>query len=442
MLLSQIFAVLGVASVTTGSLGCASRSVGEGDTLSDADGSSSESGPSTSESESSGDASNTSDDGSKWDIAPFPDDPDGRVIDCDPPLTLISDPKFVQPPECMVEFQQSASICFYPPDGTSCETHPYDNDCLLDAYGCGFIDVGNEVVCGPFTLDDGACCYVVVGDCAVGRPFMVDGVARLAAVERGRGWALAAQRIPSLIPSLTPSLISSLISSMVGLDAADRAALAQLWSRAGQAEHASVASFARFSLQLAALGAPARLLAASGQAASDELRHALICFELASAYAGAALQPGALDVRASLPALDPVAIAVSVASEGCVAETVSAALLTHARDRCQVPAVREQLTRMIAEERRHVVLAWEALAWMLDRGDARMRAAVANVFARPERHVGIGATSSLPHDPSRVAAHGYLAANERRELASAALTELVRPCAAVLCSSPAGLSAA
>ena len=57
-----------------------------------------------------------------------------------------------------------------------------------------------------------------------------------------------------------------------GLDEETRLALGAWWAEIAALEHASVASFARFTLQLLSLGAPPELLADVGQASADEIR--------------------------------------------------------------------------------------------------------------------------------------------------------------------------
>src|SRR5262245_52773660 len=58
---------------------------------------------------------------------------------------------------------------------------------------------------------------------------------------------------------------------------------ARRWARAAQYEHASVASFARFSLELLALGAPSDLIARAHRAAIDELEHTELALGVARA---------------------------------------------------------------------------------------------------------------------------------------------------------------
>src|SRR4051812_39178148 len=75
-----------------------------------------------------------------------------------------------------------------------------------------------------------------------------------------------------------------------------RRALVEHWTRAAQMEHASVAAFSRFSLQLLAVGAPPSLLQDAHRAALDEITHAELCFSLATSYAGHGIGPGPLPV--------------------------------------------------------------------------------------------------------------------------------------------------
>jgi hypothetical protein len=78
----------------------------------------------------------------------------------------------------------------------------------------------------------------------------------------------------------------------IAISADVRARLAAEWERIGLLEHASIAAFARFALQLLALGAPRDLVEDAQRAMADETRHAELAFALASAYGGAARGPG------------------------------------------------------------------------------------------------------------------------------------------------------
>src|SRR6185369_11435722 len=99
------------------------------------------------------------------------------------------------------------------------------------------------------------------------------------------------------------------------------------WTRDGLFEHASVASFGRFALELLAAGAPAALVEDAHRAALDEVRHARLCFDLASAYAGEAIAPGAFPFEGRVEVTSDLAsIASRAAREGCIGETIAAAV--------------------------------------------------------------------------------------------------------------------
>jgi hypothetical protein len=70
------------------------------------------------------------------------------------------------------------------------------------------------------------------------------------------------------------------------------AGVADQWRENGKTEQASVAAFARLTLDLMALGAPPSLIAAANRDALDEIRHAELCFSLACALDGKRVGPG------------------------------------------------------------------------------------------------------------------------------------------------------
>jgi len=339
--------------------------------------------------------------------------PEPGPFDC--PATVPAPPELEYPDTCPVpgprdpEFQQ---VCFEADELGSCED--LDEGCALSAWECGLSSYGSAIVCGASTLD-GACCYLVSGDCPVGRPFVVDGRARFACATGDASWSTATRVQP--------------------VDDKTRVALADAWTRYGLSEHASIASFARFALQLLSLGAPAHLVEQAQQAALDELGHARRSFGLASAYAGHDVGPGPLDTSGNTIA-DAPEIAASLAAEGCIAETVSLLLLTAARDAARDPHVVSTLSIIVEEERNHVLLAWEALAWILSRGNADVAAAAQRVFACPECHVGFGIKTSFPAEPATMRAHGYLSLADRRRIALEGLSRIVEPAADELLRPP------
>lgn len=235
-----------------------------------------------------------------------------------------------------------------------------DGDAWRDArdYGARHIsgrwgeDWSEDETCGPMELD-GRCCWIYSfeqwDDSTVeGRPFLVDGSRREASAQARPGWCGREQ--PAPVPD------------------AVRGALISRWLRAARAEHASVASFARFALALMHHGAPAGLVAEAHRAALDEVRHAETCFALASAYAGQIMGPGPLDVSGALSGeLDLVRMVETLVAEGCVGETLAALEAAEAARHADDPVVRAALEGIAEDESRHAALAWRALGWFVER---------------------------------------------------------------------------
>jgi len=261
-----------------------------------------------------------------------------------------------------------------------------------------------------------ACCYDVYVKCFVyvGRAFLVDEGLLKAAVRKGPGWRTG------------PSPCTD------GLSPKTRRALTDAWVKDGLFEHASVATFARFAMQLLAVGAPSRLLHETLAAGRDEIRHAELCFALASAYAGEPLEPDRFpiddDVRVNT---DLVAIVEETIVEGCIGETLAALQAAEQARRASDPAVVASLVSTVEDETRHAELAWRVAAWALEVGGERVRRAVQRTFAdfRPPDAPVIDLEGVSGDD---FVAHGRLTPEEARETALEALERIVRPCAAAL----------
>lgn len=307
--------------------------------------------------------------------------------------------------------------CFASPrDGGSCD-RAYVHACIADEYERGGLVQRAAFVCGPVRATDAGCCYVLTGENYIGRPFFVEGAVRRATAEVGTGWAVRAD------PDVSR------------LDLETRRALADVYTREAMAEHASVASFARFALQCLSCGAPAELVRGAQQAALDEVAHTELALGLAAAYGGSELRPGRLDVRGALDGdLDVLQVAESVAREGAIAETVSALLVAAARDAAEDPCVRAILARVASEELEHALLAWKYLRWAVEQGGEPMHAALEPIFASAHTQVGFGSVTRLSGDERAMRAHGYLPITERRAVAEQALVQLVAPAAQALLS--------
>jgi hypothetical protein len=154
------------------------------------------------------------------------------------------------------------------------------------------------------------------------------------------------------------------------------AGLADRWRANGRTEHASVASFARLSLDLMALGAPPALIAAANRDALDEIRHARACFALAYALDGKAESPGPFpgaQTARTLPRSRRFALAtlaVTSLVDGALHEGVSARIIAKLARRCEEPAIQKILEQIAADEGRHAAHGWHVVEWCLQVGGA------------------------------------------------------------------------
>jgi hypothetical protein len=225
---------------------------------------------------------------------------------------------------------------------------------------------------------------------------------------------------------------------MAALSRSVRSRLAQRWTEAAQMEHASIAAFSRFVLQLLALGAPPELVADAQRAMQDETRHAQLAFGLASAYAGADIGPGPLATGACLDAMDLRSIIATTFAEGCIGETVAtleaSEALEHLQDRD--PAVAAVLETVATDEARHAELAWRSVAWMVTAfgqvaRDALEEAVQEALVVATRQSRGVGVDERRGRDGSLLE-HGVLAKSARAAIHGKALRSVVVPLARAL----------
>lgn len=223
----------------------------------------------------------------------------------------------------------------------------------------------------------------------------------------------------------TPA-IEGLRPGVADLSPAQRAALAEAWRRDGMSEHASVAAFGRFALELLAVGAPSGLVADAHRAALDEVQHARLCLELASAYAGEAIVPGPFDfgrglaVGADLPAMSTRTFLHVCAGE-TLATVKAAEQLAVATD----PAARTVLAMIVEDGVRHAELGFRTVAWALETGGEPVREALRDAMSR------LTIPASTPAEPE-LHAHGQLDDVAVRLAMARALRDVVLPCARAL----------
>jgi hypothetical protein len=398
--------------IAMGLVACSNRAVGPDDAAEDGDGEGGSSEGGSTDGEGGDDEVDDGDDGD-----------DGAELDSGPisttgPASTTGEPNGCEPGYGYypVQIEKVGESCPPCDAGSACATAA-EQLALAD----GFCDPrAFEVSCGPELLEDGMCAYIVsVGESGacqdgVGRPFVVDGTMRVAPVQARDDWGCV----------LRPDLAD--------LDDRVRAELGKEWRDVALAEHASIASFARFVLDLLAVGAPGDLVASAQRALADEIVHARLAFGLASAYLGVDVGPGPLAVDGALPTPTLASIVRAAIVEGCIGETIGAARADHARRTCTDPAVHRVLTVISRDEQRHAELAWRFVAWALGR-DPSLHSDVEATFARAladlERN---GPLPPVLADDLERRAHGISSARERVRLLRTVVADVLAPCARAL----------
>jgi hypothetical protein len=186
--------------------------------------------------------------------------------------------------------------------------------------------------------------------------------------------------------SSTPFVLSCDLAKRVPIEVANQ------WRENGKTEHASVAAFARLTLDLMALGAPPSLIKAANQDALDEIRHTEICFALATAIDGQRLSPAPFPEAqrvATLPRNRTLALAklaVDSLIDGALHEGVSARIIAKLAQRSEVSEITAALKEIAADEGRHAAHGWAVVEWCrLEGGEA-------------VEHALLGAIRALPHE--------------------------------------------
>lgn len=295
----------------------------------------------------------------------------------------------------------------------ACQT-PQDT-CQSDADCPGTVPAGGgspgfmaSQYCGTYGQDGFSC---KAATCTVGRPFLVEDAARLAAVcertdWRADGTELELQQFSSVV----------------------REAAAEGWLAIARMEHASIAAFARFGLQLLSLGAPPSLIEQNTAAMADETRHARRAFAIASQLAGCALGPGPLAIDGSLEAATLFDVLRLVFREGCVGETAAALEARQAAEHAREPLLKQTLLTIAEDETRHAQLAWQFVSWALGLDSDAVRDVLraelerALAFTEPVAH----ADEDLHTDALNQL--GLVSSSQRAALRRLALVDVIAPC--------------
>lgn len=149
------------------------------------------------------------------------------------------------------------------------------------------------------------------------------------------------------------------------------------WTQRALGEHSSIASFSAFSIALMTNGAPSSLVEDSLKAGLDEIRHARVSFDIASKLLGEYIAPSSLPESNHVFNHDLTQLALAVAREGCVDETLSAFAgafevykIKNGNpkysdvDSVLVNLIAAELQSITLDESNHSALAWKTLLWV------------------------------------------------------------------------------
>ncbi len=251
-----------------------------------------------------------------------------------------------------------------------------------------------------------ACCYAWYQPCPGGRPLRAEGVPVLAPPAVRVDWSTTRHVAP------------------LDLDATTRQRLASHWLGEAAAEHASVAAFARFSLQLLALAAPPELVSAAHIAALDEVRHAQQCYALAARYSGEQRGPGALVLPGGPLPCDPATVALETLRDGCLGESLAARAVAQAAAAAGDPEVARVLLAIAADEESHAAVAWQAVAWLLRSHPQPVRRVLEAFLASLSGAADPGVQVDV-HDDRL---HGVLTGAQHLAVRKETVDEIVVPC--------------
>ncbi len=171
----------------------------------------------------------------------------------------------------------------------------------------------------------------------------------------------------------------------------DARGVAEAWRENGRTEHASVAAFAKLTMDLVALGAPEALLRVAQEDAHDEIRHARACFSLARDMDGMDQSPGpfpqprGFSFGTRFRSIRLARLAVESLIDGALHEGLSAAVISKLATQTTVPVIASTLRGLAADEGRHAAHGWDVVEWCLQEGGGGVAAALRGaMLALPE----------------------------------------------------------
>ena len=299
-----------------------------------------------------------------------------------------------------------------------------------------------DPICGPDETQPDSCCYVFqVGSAGfglAGEPASADKFFQGTIGEIGEkiakpvhGRPLTVNGVPRVAPSTRNDDWFEVVEvDLTGLTPNERTQLAAAWQQAGLYEHASVASFARFALELMALQAPPELLLEATRAQADEVLHARACFSMASAFSNAQLGPGELNLSGVMNReVNAKEVLVQTILEGCINETLAAAEAAWLSERATLAPIHRVQKQIAEDESRHAALGWKTVRWILQL-HPELAGSAQDAFAKGRRR--LSAHSPDGSEDAWMAPYGCMPTAERSALVADVWKQVIDPCAQAL----------
>lgn len=196
-------------------------------------------------------------------------------------------------------------------------------------------------------------------------------------------------------------------------------------------EYDSVAAFARASLELFALSAPAELIRDCQLASIDEIEHARLCRALSMKYYAHAW-PVRPPTQVIPREADLVRLLEDTLREACVGESIAALRASRQREQSDDAQVREALEAIARDEARHAALGWKILRWGIKRIDAAQRMLLADAIGLLRQEIFEAGIPEESHPCAIWSRAGRLSPAQQIRCARDAWTGVVEPMLASL----------
>jgi hypothetical protein len=215
---------------------------------------------------------------------------------------------------------------------------------------------------------------------------------------------------------------------MSALNDTERAAVGAMWSFRASAEHETAAKYQDLAPRLAQGGVSAALVERVAAAGRDEVRHRVLCADLAGRLGcpPPPFMPVPLRRIAPHDLGGGGRLCYEMVALFCVTESINATLLLRSWEQATDEAARAVLHALLADEVEHSRIGWAYLAsepgW---RSEVACRLPL--ILAATTHDEGFLADPSPPPESPALAAHGLLSQEALRRVFLEAMEEVVLP---------------